>query len=193
MEIDGLDTDPAILCGYREDIERLLDQPGDRDARPCPGCNLTCPTCGSKSCACNCSYNCDDAPRMMSSAPDDFAIEAGIVALVYAFNCLRLTQPCWSCEGHFNKSGELYKLPRVWFYARSMTYPDLISEVLSDLDIARRLSLPWQVCVVCWNDNLDITFSVEPKINPTTKPELKKMRHDARIIADSLMTDMKTK
>ena len=193
MHIDGLDTDPAVLRGYRNDIERLHDQPSDGDARPCPGCNLTCPTCGSTSCVCNCSYHCDDAPLMMSSDPDDFSIEAGIVALVYAFNSLRLTPPCWSCEGHYNKSGDLYKLPKVWFYVRSMAYPDLISELLSDLAIARRLSLPWHVCVVSWGDSLDVTFAIEPRIDPMSKPELNKLRHDARVIADSLMSDIKAK
>ena len=193
MHIDGLDTDHAILRGYRNDIERLLDQPSDHDARPCPGCTLTCPTCGSKSCVCNCSFTCDDAPRMLSSDPDDFAIEAGIVALVYAVNSLRLTPPCWSCEGHYNKSGDLYKLPRVWFYARSMAYPDLISDVLSDLAIAHRLSLAWQVCVVSWSDSLDVTFAIEPRFDPARQPELGMLRHDATVIADSLMADIKAK
>ena len=193
MHIDGLHSDPALLRGFRSDIKRFLDQPGDGDARPCPGCNLTCPKCGSISCVCNCSPNCADAPRMMSSDPEEFPIEAAIVPLVYAFNSLRLTPPCWSCEGHYNKSGELDKLPRVWFNARSMAYPDLISELLSDLATARRLSLPWQVCVVCLDDSPDITFSIEPKINPTDKPELKSLRRDVRIIADCLIADMKTK
>jgi hypothetical protein len=71
MHIDGPETDHAILRGYRSDIERLLDQPSDHDARPCPGCTLTCQTCGSNSCVCNCSYTCDDAPRMLSSDPDE--------------------------------------------------------------------------------------------------------------------------
>ncbi|MCZ6862069.1 MAG: hypothetical protein O7I42_17635 [Alphaproteobacteria bacterium] len=83
---------------------------------------------------------------MMSSEPEEFPIESAIVPLVYAFHSLRLTPPCWSCEGHYNRSG-----------------------------------------------GLDVTFSIEPKICPTAKPELKKLRDDSRIIAESLMTGLKAK
>ena len=130
---------------------------------------------------------------MMSSEPNDYPIEAGIVPLVYALNCLRLTQPCWSCEGHNNKAGEIEKLPRVWFYAHSTIYPDLISDLLFDLDIAGRLSLAWHVCVVRWSDGPDAAFSIEPKIRSTSEPELMGLRCDVRIIADSLRTDMRVK
>ena len=193
MRIEGAHSNPALLRTYRNDIENLLDQPSDREMRPCPGCNLTCPACGSQSCNCQCTAGCDDAPRMMSAEPEDLPIEAGIISLVYALNCLRLLQPCWSCEGHVNKAGDLEKPPRVWFYARSVTYPDSISELLYDLDIAKRLSLAWQVSVVRWGDGPDVAFSIEPRIRSAAKPELMKLRRDARIIADSLMTDMKIK
>ena len=101
MRIDGLGPDPAFYREYRNDLELLLRQAGDHDARPCPGCTIRCPKCGSHSCTCNCTSACDVAPRMMSSDPDDHPVESGIVPLVYAFYSLRLTPPCWSCEGPY--------------------------------------------------------------------------------------------
>jgi hypothetical protein len=191
MQIVEAHSDPDLIRGYRKDIIKLLEQPSDDEARPCLGCTLVCPTCGSKSCSCKCSISCEDAPQMMSSEAVDFPIEANIVPLVYALNCLRLTQPCWSCEGHNDHAGELKRPPRVWFYTQSMTYPDLIAELLSDLDIAGRLSLAWHVCLVRWEDGPNITFSIEPKIKSRSKPELMGMRRDVQIIAENLMTSMK--
>ncbi len=36
--------------------------------------------------------------------------------------------PFWSCEGHIGPAGKVTRLPRVWFYARSVLYPRLITE-----------------------------------------------------------------
>jgi hypothetical protein len=128
---------------------------------------------------------------MMSSAPEEHPIEAGIVPLVYAFHNLRLIPPCWSCEGHYNKAGELGKLPRVWFYARSLAYPNLIAESISEPRIAKQLSQPWQVCLVRWNDAVDVTFSIEPRIKPRDEPRLERLRDDVKIIARALESGLK--
>ena len=130
---------------------------------------------------------------MMSSEPERFPIEAGIAPLVYAFHSLRLTPPCWSCEGHYNKSNELDKLPCVWFYANSMVYPDIVSELLSELSADRRLSIHWHIRMVRWGDSLDITFSIEPRINPTDDPDLDDLRKDTRVIAHSIMRKTRSK
>ena len=96
-----------------------------------------------------------------------------------------------SARWYYNALGKLDKLPRVWFYARSMAYPNLIAEMLSEPRIAGRLSLPWHVCLVGWNDGLDVTFSVEPKVNPTDQPRLDSLRRDVRAIAVGLQADLK--
>ena len=191
MRIKGPDPDPAFHRDYRGDLELLLRQPTSREARPCPGCDLVCPKCGSQSCNCNCSPDCEAAPGMLSSDPDEHPIEADIVPLVYALYSLRMTPPCWSCEGHYNRQGELDKLPRVWFYARSLAIPNLLAELLAEPRIAGKLSLPWHVCLVSWSEGIDVTFSVEPKVNPTDDPQLNLLRRDVRTIAESLEADMK--
>lgn len=191
MRIEGPGPDPAFHRDYRGDLERLLNQPSSREARPCPGCDLVCPKCGSQSCTCTCSPSCEAAPRMLSSDPDEHPIETDIVPLVYALYSLRLTPPCWSCEGHYNRQGELDKLPRVWFNARTLAIPNLLAELLSEPRIAAKLSLPWHVCVVSWSQGIDVTFSVEPKVNPTDDPQLSLLRRDVRTIAEGLETDMK--
>ena len=37
---------------------------------------------------------------MLSSDPERYPIEPGIVPLVFALRGLRVFEPCWSCEGH---------------------------------------------------------------------------------------------
>ena len=60
--------------------------------------------------------------------PGKVRIEAGILPLVYAVNCLSACHPFWSCEGHIGPAGKVNRMPRVWFYARSVLYPRLITE-----------------------------------------------------------------
>ena len=129
---------------------------------------------------------------MMSSAPENFPIEAGIVPLVYAFHNLRVTPPCWSCEGHYNKAGELDKLPRVWFYTGSLAYPNLIAELISEPRVSRQLSQHWQVCIVRWNGGAEVAFSLEPRIRPSDNPRLERLRDDVKIIAKALETGLKS-
>jgi len=191
MRIDEQSPDLLFYRTYKRDLENLLHQPDDKAARPCPGCGLVCPTCGSTSCTCGCSVGCAQAPKIMSSDPEVHPIESGIVPLVYAFHSLRLTPPCWSCERHYGRTGKLDKLPRVWFYARSLAYPNLIAELIVEPKTARRLSQPWQISIVRWSSGVDVTLSIEPRIKANEEPRLDRLRQDVKIIAQALELNLK--
>jgi len=50
----------------------------------------------------------------------NFPIESGIAPLVFELKRLGVFEPCWSCEGHNDPGGNLWKIPRVWFYCDSV-------------------------------------------------------------------------
>lgn len=191
MRIKQLACDPAARRQVREDLETLLRQPSDKQARPCPDCRIPCPKCGATNCTCACSPHCPQAPRQLSSDPEAFPIEAGIVPLVYGLSSLRLCPPCWSCEGHLDRSGALHKLPRVWFYCRSVVYPSVIAEYLSNLLVARKIRVPWQVNMVHWGEQLESTFSIEPALDPAKPHLLEQLQQDVRVIAADFHQDIR--
>lgn len=156
-----------------------------RDGRVCgEACTLKCPRCGSTACQCECSPDCLDAPRALSTEPDTLPIEPGILPLVFEMKRLGLFTPCWSCEGHPRTDGSLWKLPAVWFYSDSMVHVRLLSQGLSSLRAAGVLSAPWQVVVTFSDpDNLKTTFSLEPSLRDDKEPTLSALRKDAAEIA----------
>lgn len=186
MRVEKPDFDAAIRREAKSDLKTLLREAGDRGARPCPGCAVACPECGSRGCTCRCAPDCPEAPRQLSSDPERFPVEPEIVPLVYALTTLRVLPPCWSCEGHNDPTGKLHKLPRVWFYAHSLAYPGVLAECLSDLKIAGKLSHHWRICIVADGDPAHGTFSLEPQIEANETPKLEDLRADAQVISREL-------
>ena len=131
---------------------------------------------------------------MLSSDPEHHPVEAGILPLVFALRCLRVYEPCWSCEGHDDAAGGLPRLPRVWFYCRSLVYPRLLSELLADLQRAKALKARWQVRLTFSAlDNADTAFSIEPQLDPLAAPALRVLQADALTIASELENGIKAR
>lgn len=172
---------------HRDDLEHLLAQPSDSEVRPCPECDIACACSASATCACECSPDCPDIPQRMSSEPDRYPIESGIAPLVYAFFTTRVCQPCWSCEGHEIAGDGEPKLPRVWFYSRSILYPRLVQELTEELKFKRKLSHAWCVRVLAYSNNRDTRFSLEPVVVPGAPFRLANMQADSKIIASNLV------
>lgn len=169
---------------FREDLQHLVNQPGVGEMRPCPGCTVSCSCSGSAHCSCDCSAECDSAPRMMSSEPENFLIESGIVPLVYEFYCLRSCHPCWSCEGHNDSDGNIYRLPQVWFFTTSVIYPRLIDEHIHALRHKEKLGTPWHVCLTyAPSESPYSAFALKPNMTESVKPTLESLQSDAMAIA----------
>lgn len=150
-------------------------------------CDKTCARCGSSTCQCACAPNCPDAPRHLSSHPDGFPIERGITPLVYELRRLGMFQPCWSCEGHLDNNGKLWKVPRVWFYCDSLIAVRLLADAIAKIRATERLSVAWRVVVDFSDpDNPDTTFSLEPALQVSDTPDLPALQKDAAKIAGSL-------
>ena len=193
MRLDRLDRDQATIQRSMREIEALLTMPDTDQLRPCPGCDIPCPHIGSLTCGCGCAPDCPDAPAKMSSEPDEFPIEAGIVPLVFAFHRLRLCPPYWSCHGHAGGDGKLIRLPRLWFYSRSVVYPRLVHLYLGELNAKGKLRVPWKVTVTFSDTgNADTGFSLEPDLNLVPEqPALGPLRADLEIIARDLFAGVR--
>ena len=171
------------------DLRLLLAQTTDKQQRPCPGCQISC-SCPkhSRTCCCDCSAACPQAPRMLSSEPDEHPIEPQVLPLVYSLTALRVMPTCWSCQGHEHPNGQIHKLPEVWFYAPSVVYPELLAQHLTRLHARDTLSAPWQVSVAPYSaDESAAMFIIKPEIVPDASSEmLKRLQRDLHRIADAL-------
>lgn len=181
MKIEKFSVQKDFYQRRRQALSDLMAFRQLRDGRTCPGCDLRCPSCGSKSCQCNCGPQCEHAPRMMSSDPEKFPIEAGIVPLVYALYDLEIGLPCWSCEGHEGLDGELGKLPQVWFYVLDQAYPDLLAKFLWQLHFKGEIENQWNVTVVSADNATDTTFAIVPDAG-AGELDLAALRRDITVI-----------
>jgi len=192
MKIKQLLTDRDFVQRHLEDLHNLLDQPNTQEARPCLDCQEICPDCGSNTCSCRCTPRCEMAAKQLSSDGHRYPIENKILPLVFELNTLRVCQPCWSCEGHSSNENEVKKIPRVWFYSRSLIYPRLISDYLQGLLFEKKIHYPWHICVTFSPvENIDTSFSIEPNLNFINHPQLNHLQNDVNTIANSLVNSIK--
>lgn len=187
MRIERAKPSDAFLDRYRTELSAFLAQSDGAALRPCPGCDLPCPCSGSPVCCCGCGADCAQAARQMSSDPDGFPIETGIVPLVFALFLMRVCRPCWSCEGHTDAQGRITRLPQVWFDAETATYPRLIYDHLHDLQFRKRIANPWRVnLMLSEHGALHPLFAIMPDVSIESAPVLASLQRDVAVIADGL-------
>lgn len=169
----------------------LINQPSDKQSRPCPGCCYTVGDNQSTTTSLHCSSVCPMAARQMSSEPQRYPIEQGIVPLVYAFYTLRLMTPCWSCEGHDDKNGHLCKTPKLWFYSSNDFYAKLVAQYVSTLHGERKIDNPWTVRILPFSQSMfTTTYSLEPLDIIADITNLQSLRNDITIIAENLRHEL---
>ncbi len=189
MKIEQFGGGGNFYTERREVLRALIDDTKQSDGRPCPGCEMRCPSCGSTTCLCNCRPDCPQAPLALSSDPEKFPIEEGIVPLVFALNDLAIGSPCWSCEGHPSLDESPGKLPQVWFYVRHLVYPDLLARYLWKLHFRGLIGNPWKVAVVSTDNAVDTTFAIAPAPSDGAT-DLASLRRDIRIIGERMSKDI---
>ncbi len=183
MRIERRKDGRGRAAQIREELGEILH--GGMDGVPV--CAADCPRAGPG----RCSRHCPDIPRMLSSDPENHPLESRIAPLVYELKRLEVFDPCWSCEGHNGTEGALWKIPRVWFYCRSVVHLRVLADALKELHLDRRLSVQWRVVLTFSDgDNADTTFSLEPgSLAPgpgAPRPPLAAMQRDVDTIAQHL-------
>lgn len=182
------EQDKAIEEQQALHLCRLLEQPTDKELRPCAGCSAECPcTLRSPTCCCGCSAQCPLASTELSFDPDGYPIEPGVVSLVYEIAALRVLPTCWSCEGHCDENAKLHRLPQVWFYSESVVYLELVADYLSDLLFEKRLKHPWIVVSLPRSDEVSLPrFSIRPDLRAMEDSELQVLQEDLHVLAEGL-------
>ncbi|MCG8360505.1 MAG: hypothetical protein MI920_33495 [Kiloniellales bacterium] len=152
VEKSPFPPDEALL---RESLSEVVLSPGT--ARPV--CGPACELARRQ----DCSPACPALPQALSSDPEKHPIEDRIAPLVFVLKQLAVFEPCWSCEGHNDGSGQLWKSPQIWFYARAEVYARLLADCLTDLTFRNLLSARWQVAVLQSDpNNPATTFALQP-------------------------------
>lgn len=101
-------------------------------------------------------------------------------------------QTCWSCEGHMNPQGELWKVPQVSFYSPSSVYPKLLVNHITRLKMEKKLAYDWQVVLSDYGqENWGVTYTVEPKLEASVSPRLGGLQGDLLKIAEDLSDHLK--
>lgn len=143
-------------------------------SRPCPGCTI-------KSETSYCSQPCQQAARLLSSEPERYPIEPKVLPLVFAFTKLAFVQPCWSCEGHNKPSGELWKLPQLWFYSYYPIYVDLLNTFIEEMRQAELMFAQWNSSVIAYGEKDCHTYVLQPLVTDTGLT-LTELQHDIEVM-----------
>lgn len=194
MKVDVFEQDPQLQERQKQELLTLLEQPGEKQERPCASCDVPCPCSASQTCACGCASTCRHASTRMSSEPERYPIEEHITPLVYSFNVMRVCRPCWSCEGHMDGQTEhSRRLPQVWFYSPSVLYPRLVAELLEQMRFQKKLKHEWCIRILGWGDKLNTRFSIMPVEVEANERELISLQQDSKVIAENMNSGVREK
>ena len=163
----------------------LIDQPAAAEEAVCPNCQKHLPF--------QCSADCKDAPAALSSDPAKFPLETKVVPLVFELSALRVFETNWSCEGHVDDKGRLWRMPQVCFYSKSPIYPQLLLRYINRLEHEKKLSYPWQVVLADYGSVNGVTYNLEPKLG--IAPEnvhMGKLQQDLVTLSENLFFGLKS-
>lgn len=184
MEIEAQGLSKTDFKQMREDLELLLAQPDAAEVPPCQNCE--------EHKVYQCSPKCPDAPRSLSIEPDRYPVEAKVVPFVFELRSIRLMQTCWSCEGHMNPQGEIWKTPQISFYSTSSIYPKLLSNHIARLKSEKKLAFEWRIVLSDYGQQpWAVTYTVEPRLELIEKPRLGALQGDLLRIGEDLADHIK--
>lgn len=181
---DGI-TNRTQAIGELEEFLQKIQRPL---TQPCPNC--TNPAQAGNPDVCN--WQCAAAPRALSSEPDNHPIESNAVKIVFELRQLGLFEPCWSCEGHLDPSGQIYRLPQVSFYCANPMYVVILHEHVDLLHYSKHLHAFWHIAMTSLGQKMGVTYLLEPLLKEDTPISLDELQEDLHHIGDNLAYRLKT-
>ena len=185
MKIKDNSLTAQHISDIRQALITLIAQPDDRTLMPCPTCHQSKqqPVNSAQDCSASCRYT----KYQLSSEPQKYPIEDAILPLVYAFYTLRLLTPCWSCEGHNDHRGDIFKIPKLWFYSSHDFYPKLIAQWVSTHKGEGKLNNHWGVRILPFSQtDFATTYSLEPLDVNIQQTQLSSLQQDVKTIAANI-------
>lgn len=179
MKIDRPDQSSKSVEIVRSALREVLQVSGnDKNV----SCWMACPCPERKD---SCGHDCPGISTALSSDPQQYPLEIQIAPLVYELSKMRVYQPCWSCEGHETGTGDLWKLPQIWFYAGSDIQARLMADALRTLLGARALATEWEVAITrSAADDPETTYCLKPATQEPVK--LDQLQRDLTILTKQL-------
>lgn len=188
MYIPQPSLDQNDVANLVSDLKLLISQPTAKQSPPCLNCSKDDIVDWTRN---NCSPKCVRAPYALSEDPSLYPIEEHVVPLVFELTSMRIVQTCWSCEGHINIAGEIWKYPQVSFYTKTPIYSQLICNYLADLHINKKIKYPWEIVLSSFGRTWDVTYTIKCDLNRITKPSIFAMQKDLLVMADNLSDKIK--
>lgn len=170
------------------DLELLINQPTAQQSPPCPNCVDDIQASWNKN---NCSQSCVNAPHALSEDPELYPIEKNVVPLVFELTTMRLVHTCWSCEGHLDIDGEIWKLPQVSFYSDKPIYAQLLSNYLANIHWKKKIYYPWEIGLTNYGRLFDITYTLRCDLSNVRRPDIHVMQKDLQDMAVNLSENIK--
>lgn len=183
MKIDKPAQDIVDRERIREALERLLCSPSPLQSPPCQNCQMHMPSV--------CTPACDRAAMALSSEPEAHPLEPKTVPLVFELSASGIAQPCWSCEGHLDHEGKLWRIPQISFYLSEPVYGQLLLKYISRLKSQKRLAYAWHVVVTDYGPLDGVTYSLQPCLDMDGDPHLGKLQQDMLSLAKDFSATIK--
>lgn len=186
MEIKPPRSSLFDIQALKSELERFVALASTGGVRPCAGCERSCDDCHSHSCTHFCTTTCLDACSKLSTDPLRYPIERGVFPLVLQLAQMDCFQPCWSCEGHLGGHGEVWKIPQVYFYAKSPLCVQILVKHLVNLSLDNQTHFNWHIRLLYLSNPAFITYSIEPLILHAPELDLLFLHRDLLCIAENL-------
>lgn len=162
-----------------EALLRAVEQPLEQ---PCPNCAQPDMVGQPESC----HWQCSGAAEGLSSEPATHPIEPHVIEITFELSKLGLFQPCWSCEGHLDQLGNIYRLPQINFYCAKPVYAALLNEHVALLHHSDRLHTRWHVGLGNLGQVLGVVYALEPVAEECPSVPLEALHEDLHTIGNRL-------
>ena len=184
MKIDK----PTISVVEKEilqrDLQAIIDAPlSSGEAPPCPNCEHYVSS--------DCSTECSRAAKALSFDPDNHPLEPKVVPISYELAASRIFETCWSCEGHVDQDGQLWKFPQVSFYVSAPVYAQVLLKYVNSLMNSGKLSYDWHVIVSDYGPLNGITYTLQPNLQLKVDVHFGKLQQDLLTVAENLSANLK--
>lgn len=167
----------------RHDLMAFISPSASEDIAPCPNCD-------SKVIS-DCSSSCSKAPRALSCDPENHPLESKVVPIAFELALSKVFQTCWSCEGHVDQDGQLWKYPQVSFYVCAPVYAQLLLKYVNGLMNDGKLSYSWHVVVSDYGPLNGMTYTLQPNLYMVTEVHLGKLQQDLLTVSQNMVANLK--